>query len=123
MRVFKTRAFQGWAKDEALDDTALLTVVDEMERGLIDASLGGHVYKKRVATPGRGKRGGLRILIVYKQADRAFIVYGFSKNELANIGSQELKALKALAKELLSYTTAGLEKAVNANELFEVVAK
>lgn len=46
-----------------LDDRILLDAVDEMERGLIDADLGGGVYKKRIALPGRGKRGSTRTLI------------------------------------------------------------
>lgn len=32
--------------------------------GLIDANLGEHVVKKRVAFRGRGKRGGIRTLVV-----------------------------------------------------------
>ena len=55
MRVFKNKAFSKWASKEGLDDGALLAAVDEMERGLIDAELGGHVVKKRVALAGRGK--------------------------------------------------------------------
>ena len=35
-----------------------LVKVKVMERGLIDADLGGHVVKKRVAIGGRGKSGG-----------------------------------------------------------------
>lgn len=38
-------------------------LADEMERGLIDADLGGHVVKKRVAIGGRGKSGGVRTLL------------------------------------------------------------
>ena len=91
-----------------------------MESGLIDARLGGHVVKKRVALPGRGKRGGSRTLVVYQQADKAFFVYGFAKNERANISNKELKALKLLATELLSYTKQALVKAIKAGELIEV---
>jgi hypothetical protein len=39
------------------------TAVQEMVAGLIDADLGGHVYKKRVAMPGRGKSGGARVIL------------------------------------------------------------
>ena len=53
MRVFKTKWFQKWAAKEGLDDEVLRAVVEEMENGLIDAELGGHVVKKRVALPGR----------------------------------------------------------------------
>ena len=66
MRVFKNKVFSKWAAKEGLDDAALLAAVEEMERGLIDADLGGHVVKKRVAIGGRGKSGGARTLLAYK---------------------------------------------------------
>ena len=120
MRVFKNKWFQKWAAKEGLSDEVLLAAVEEMEDGLIDAELGGHVVKKRVALPGRGKRGGSRTLVVYQQADKAFFVYGFAKNERGNISDKELKALKLLATELLSYTKPVLAKAIKAGELIEV---
>lgn len=43
---------------EKLPDGALCEAVKEMESGLIDASLGGFLYKKRVARVGGGKSGG-----------------------------------------------------------------
>ena len=121
MRVFKNKWFQKWAAKEGLDDEALRAAVEEMENGLIDAALGGHVVKKRVALPGRGKRGGSRTLVVYQEADKAFFVYGFAKNERANISDKELKALKLLATQLLGYTNPALVKAIEAGELIEVI--
>jgi hypothetical protein len=61
-----------------------------MERGLVDADLGGHVFKKRVAVPGKGKSGGARTLLVYRAGTKAFFVYGFAKNTRANIKENEL---------------------------------
>ena len=78
------------------------------------------MVKKRVALPGRGKRGGSRTLVAYRKADKAFFVYGFAKNERVNISTNELKALKLLATQLLSYTNPALIKAINAGELIEV---
>jgi len=120
MRIFKNKAFNKWAEKEGLIDDALRTAVDEMERGLIDADLGGHVMKKRVAVGGRGKRGGVRTLLAYKSGDRAFFVYGFAKNVRANVSKDELKALKHLAKELLSYSDKALTKAIQHGALVEV---
>ena len=91
-----------------------------MNQGLVDAHLGGHVVKKRVALPGRGKRGGGRTLLAFKQGDKAFFVYGFAKNERANISAKELRALKLLAKELLNYPAGSLTTAINAGELIEI---
>lgn len=120
MRVFKTSDFDDWADDEGLTDEALMSAVKEMEQGLIDANLGGHVYKKRVPIRGRGKRGSLRTLLAFRQDDKAIFMYGFAKNKRANIKDNELKALKLLAKELLGYTDRGLDRAMNAGELIEV---
>ena len=120
MRLFKSKWFRKRAANERLDDGALWTAVEEMETGLIDARLGGHVVKKRVALPGRGKRGGSRTQVVYRQADKAFFVYGFAKNERSNISDKELKALKLLATELLGYSKQALAKAIKAGELIEV---
>ncbi len=120
MRVFKNKVFSKWAAKEGLDDAALLAAVEEMERGLIDADLGGHVVKKRVAIGGRGKSGGARTLLAYKIGNKAFFVYGFAKNARANISSEELKALKHLAKELLGYGEKALAEAIKHGALIEV---
>ncbi len=69
----------------AINDGALASAVIEMKYGLIDAKLGGQVVKKRVALPGRGKRGSSRTLVAFKQGDKAFFIYGFAKNERANV--------------------------------------
>ncbi len=55
-RVFKTRPFARWLRKTDLNDTALCQAVLEMERGLIDADLGGGVLKKRVAAWSGQKR-------------------------------------------------------------------
>jgi len=120
MRIFKNKAFGKWAAKEGLDDETLRRAVDEMEQGLIDVELGGHIVKKRVAVGGRGKRGGVRTLLAYRVSDKAFFVYGFAKNTRANISADELKALKCLAKELLSYSDKQLIEAMNYGALIEV---
>ena len=120
MQAFKTKWFQRWAAKEGLGDEALCAAVKEMANGLIEANLGGHVMKKRVALPRHGKRGSLRTLVAFQMDDKAFFIYGFAKNERANIRQNELKALKLLAAELLRYSPAALSKAMKAGELIEV---
>ncbi|MEX2165090.1 MAG: type II toxin-antitoxin system RelE/ParE family toxin [Sulfuricaulis sp.] len=119
MNLYKTKWFHRWAAREGLTDAALWTAVMELEQGLADA-LGGNVYKKRIGLPGRGKRGSVRTLIAFRQGERAFFMYGYPKNERANISNDDLKALRLLAKELLGYNEQGLAKAVKAGELIEV---
>ncbi len=120
MHVYKSKWFSKWADKEDLTDRDLALAVQEMASGLIDADLGGHVMKKRVALQGQGKSGGARTLLAFKLGDKAFFIFGFAKNQQDNISPKELKALKALAKQILNYTSAQLKVALNAGEFIEV---
>ena len=121
MRIFKNKAFSKWASKENLDDESLRLSVDEMNNGLIDADLGGHVYKKRIAIAGSGKSGGVRTLLVYKAGTTAYFIYGFAKNTRANIKDNELKGLKTYAGILLNYSDKELNQAVKTGALIEVI--
>ena len=120
MRIFKTRWFHRWAKKEKITDATLLEVVDEMEQGLIDADLGGHVFKKRVAIQGSGKSGGVRTLIAYQVNEKAFFVYAFAKNKQANISKKELAALQTVASTFLAHDDEMLLHLMNIEEIVEV---
>lgn len=119
-RVFKTRHFARWMRKTNLTDAALCEAVIEMVAGLVDADLGGDVFKKRVALPGRGKRGGARTLVATRKASRWFFVFGFEKNERANVTPTELEALQTLSGSLLGLTAPQLDKAVDDGTLQEI---
>ena len=118
--VFKTRRFNRWMRKTELTDQALCDAVSEMERGLIDADLGGGVVKKRVALPGRGKSGGARMLVATNNGNRWFFVFGFEKNDRANVGGKELEALQAIAADLLKLSPAQLDAHVEGEALQEI---
>lgn len=120
IRIFKTKAFTRWTRKNGLSDDALRQAVAEMENGLIDADLGGGVVKKRVATPGQGKRGGARTIIATNFGDRWFFLFAFSKNERANISIVELRALQELAVDFLSLNDDSLAEALVAGVIMEV---
>jgi hypothetical protein len=119
-RVFRTRTFTRWMHRARLSDAALHEAVSEMEQGLIDVDLGGHVVKKRVRLPGRGKRGGARTIVATKLQSRWFFLYGFGKNERANIDKNELKFFQEVAKELLEFDDRQISVALSAGEVIEV---
>lgn len=54
MAILKRKDFARWQAGAKLPDSALCKAVQEMENGLIDADLGGVLFKKRVARPGAG---------------------------------------------------------------------
>lgn len=119
-RVFKTRHFSRWMQKTELTDSVLLNAVEEMSQGLIDADLGGGVVKKRIGLAGRGKRGGARMLVATNKANRWFFVFGFEKNERANIADDELEALRDIAEQLLVRTGQQLDEAVAEGTLQEI---
>lgn len=119
-RVFKTRHFSRWMRKTELTDKALCAAVTEMAQGLIDADLGGGVVKKRVGLAGRGKRGGARTLVATNKGSRWFFVYGFEKNDRANIADDELEALQDIAAQLLARTGKQLDEAVEEGALQEI---
>ena len=120
MMIYKTRNFTRWARKTGLNDSLLERAVFEIKRGLLDADLGGGIVKKRVALPGRGKRGSTRTLLATNMDNRWFFVFGFEKNELENISEKELATLKMLAKDLLGMTAAQIKVAVGEGILMEV---
>ena len=98
----------------------MLQSVREIEDGLIDAILGGNLIKKRIPKSGKGKSGGFRTILAYKQEERIFFIYGFSKNEKDNINDKELKALKIVGNQFLSYSNEKIEHLLEIEELTEI---
>lgn len=89
-RIFKTRLFSKWLNKSKLTDEDLLIAIHEMGKGLYDANLGGHVYKKRVALTNRGKSHGARTILATKFNQHWFFIFGFEKNQRSNIDNAEL---------------------------------
>lgn len=120
MHVFKHRTFHRWARVEGLRDETLKNAIHEMEGGLYEANLGSGLYKKRVAMPGKGKRGGYRTLIAFKGAEKAIFVYAFAKNVRDNITEDELRLYRRLAKALLGMDTGAIQSLLDTGKLFKV---
>ena len=119
-RVFKTRYFSRWMRKTELTDSALCAAVSEMVEGLIDADLGGGVVKKRVALPGRGKTGSARTLVATNKGSRWFFVFGFEKNERANVSAKEVEAVQRIAADLFRLSSSELDAHVAIDALKEI---
>lgn len=120
VRVYKTKIFAKWSTKEKISDSELRGAVDEITRGLVDADLGGNIYKKRLATLGMGKRAGARTILAYQLNSQAFFVFGFKKAAKDNITREELKQFKLLARQLLSYDHRQIKKALKLGDLKEI---
>lgn len=119
-QIFKTRVFSRWAQKHGVNYEILMKAIGEMKNGLIDADLGGNLYKKRIALPGRGKRGGARTLIATNFNDRWVFLLGFAKNEQDNIPPADLVFWKNITQDLLSITQEKFKDLLEAGKLLEV---
>lgn len=121
MQVLKTKWLARFAKHERIADASLQEAIARAERGLVDADLGGGLIKQRVARRGRGRSGGYRMLVAYRLKKRAIFLYGFAKNERANIGADELLTARKIASSWLAADTGQIARALAEGELQEVL--
>ena len=121
IKALKNRQFARWAKGEQLTDQALCNAIHEIERGLVDAKLGGPLLKKRISKGHRGKSGGLRTIIAYRQEHRLVFLFGFAKRERANIDQTEKQALLELGNVYMAMSENDLSEAIRTGKLLEVV--
>lgn len=120
VRIFKSRWFARFAHKERIGDAKLCEAVREADKGNIDADYGGGVIKQRIARLGQGKSGGYRSIIYYRQGNKAFYIYGFSKKDRDNIADAEVREFKKQARLTLALSDSELAKLI-ANETYQEV--
>ncbi len=119
MRIFKTKTLARFTRQQSISDDSLVAAVEDAMRGLIDADLGGHIIKQRVARPGQGKRSGFRMLIGIRP-DRAIFLFGFAKNERENIDDDQLKSLRDVIAAWFAADETKITQALKDGLLIEV---
>lgn len=120
MKTFKTKAFARFAGREGIDDPALCEAMDRVRSGLVDADLGGGVFKQRIARKGGGRAGGYRTIVLFRQGELGFFVYGFAKSGRENLRRDELETFRCLADEYLALNRVGIAAAQAAGAIIEV---
>jgi hypothetical protein len=114
--VFASKPFMRFARRFRIGDEDLWETVN----GDFDANLGGGVFKYRLAREGEGSSGGARALIAMKVGQRAVLMFGFEKKDLANIKPDELKGYRKAARIYLGYTEEEITTIVKEKALFEI---
>ena len=120
MRVFTSKGVKRFARRERITDASLLTAIERAKQGSIDVDLGGGLIKQRVARTGQGRSGGFRLIVAYREADRAVFLYGFAKNDRDNISSEELQTLRTIGANWLAATDKLIDQAVGDGDLQEI---
>jgi hypothetical protein len=120
MRIFKYNLFDKWAKKHGLTDSQLKQAILEIEHGLIDANLGGNVYKKRIGKQGQGKSGAYRTILLMRLNDTVIFAHGFTKGEKDNISKPDLDGFKIMASAFLNLTREQLNALIANQNLIEI---
>ncbi|MDP3775506.1 MAG: type II toxin-antitoxin system RelE/ParE family toxin [Gemmatimonadales bacterium] len=98
-----TPLFEASAKG-LLDDEAMrqleTTLLRDPQQGDVVAGTGG-VRKLRAALPGRGKRGGARVIYLYVTVrGRVYFLLAYAKNRRVDLTPAEKRAVHAMARQL-----------------------
>lgn len=122
MRIFKTKGMMRYCRRENIADLDLREVIDRVERGLIDADLGGGLIKQRLARKGQGRSGGYRMIMAYRVHNRVVFLYGFAKNDLDNISPGQLRTFRSIGANWLAAKAEIIQQAIGEGELQEITA-
>lgn len=120
MRIFKTKWFTRFARQEGIDDAKLVETVQSIESGLIDADYGGGLIKQRIARDGGGKSGGYRSAVAFRSETRSIFLFAFPKSDQENLTVVEKREYKKAATLYLGMTEKQLQKALDNGVLIEV---
>ena len=123
MKKLKTKWFSKWAKKQKISDDRLLRAIEDMENNLSSVNLGGGLFKVRVASENGGKSSAYRTIVVYREEDRAVMIYGFMKKEQENLSPDELKSFKTLSKDILRLNDKSLIRAIEKNVFVKIGEK
>ena len=123
MKKLKTKWFSKWARKQKISDTKLLSVIEDMKNNLSIVNLGGGLFKVRVGSENGGKSSGYRTIVVYREDDRAVMIYGFMKKEQENLSTDELKSFKTLSKDILSLNDDMFNGAIEKNVFIKIGEK
>lgn len=119
-RIFSTAEFDRFARKERIEDAVLIETVERVERGLVDADLGGGLLKLRVARPGQGRSSGYRTIVACVVWERAFYLLGFGKNDMNNVGEVAVRNLRKNGQALQSLTEEELTSLMRGGHLREI---
>lgn len=98
----------------------LCETVQEFKSGLFEANLGNHLFKKRIALPGKGKSGGTRTILFYQKGKKLIFCFGFSKNERDNLGSAQAAVLHKLSNVFQKMPEEDIIKNIKEKEFIEI---
>jgi hypothetical protein len=90
--------------------------------GAGEADLVGGLFKKRLARPGGGKRGGYRMIVAYHppNTERVLFTYAFAKNAAAPLTPRGHEALAKVAGAVMAADDEQVAKLLESGDVGEL---
>jgi hypothetical protein len=114
--AYKTKAFERLVRKEDIEEESLHNAIIEILSSN-HGSLGHKLYKKRIGSRFRGKRGSHRAIVYYKMGTRIIFLHLYAKNEKADLNPSEMKGFIMIARDLDRLTENNIERLVEQHEL------
>jgi hypothetical protein len=94
-----TRQITELLTDEQYKDFQTALAVSPHQGDLIPG-LGG-LRKVRLALPGRGKRGGARVIyLLLLRVETIFLLYAYTKGDIEDMGSEQKRKLRQIVEQI-----------------------
>lgn len=116
MIVCMSRIFGRFYKKSEIATSSINQAINEVVNGNC-IPLGHKLFKTRIASMHRGKRGAYRSIIYYRSGDLMVFLYLFAKNAHENITLKELKELIEFARLYDTMQIQSIEKAIKEERL------
>lgn len=125
MKIYVTDEFEKLMHKAKLDDDVIVKVANELNNGLHDGELqSGSLYKKRIPSPGQGKRESNRSVIAIQKGDRLFFIDGWRKKDVPKKGKEIpdklMETYKLIGDSFLRFTDEQIEQNILDGLLREV---
>ena len=95
-----TEQIVGFLDDDSYRELQTLLIRDPESGDLIPRSRG--LRKIRWRAPGRGKRGGIRVIYYLVTRDQIYMLYAYAKNKQENLTHEQLQRLRHLVDQHLT---------------------
>lgn len=120
MEIYKNSYFERFAQRNKISDLDLTKAVERINKGLIDADLGGSLIKQRIARKGQSRSRGYRTILVCVKESRYFFIYGYAKSDKDNLTNSEMREFKKLAQIFSTLSDKQLKELLKQKSLIEV---
>lgn len=125
MKIYVTDEFDKLMRKARLNDGIIVKVANELNDGLHDGELlNGKLYKKRIPSPGQGKRESNRSIVAVQKGDRMFFIDGWRKKDVSKTGKEIpdklLEVYKLLGDSFRNFTDEQIEQNIVDGLLREV---